>query len=303
MNKFILFIAGLFIINLAGPAALANHEIVYRPWPVFWEQLVSQVIEQMAPAEQSVEQTMENDYRPAVDEWQIRDIQKQIKDLQRDIKKLLKQAGKVGATAETARLNELVGSLNNTLTIISGPRASEEEIEKVMDAINDFHDGRPWDVINEVRARVELPKQIADMEKSVVRLQKLVSSKSTQKAVILFGLNLTEVNNIISATKQSLQEVKTLLQNGDTEEAQEEIRGVWDNDINMIEGVIHNFRGLSDALRAVKKNNIIEKTKSLIQPGIDAFHAGDYQEAQELLRGVENEVRRMVDETRRPKQK
>lgn len=235
--------------------------------------------------------------RDFVNPQEIEDVKRQIKrDLQREIKQLVKQATKAGMQTEAAQLNEIMNALSNTLAVLSNPAARNDDLRE---AINNFHDARHWDTMNEIRAKVELPKQIKDVEKQIRSIAKLISSKSTKKAISLFGLDMAGVNSTLAETTQLLQEVKNSLQAGDSAGAQEGMRDVWDNNPGMAEGIIHQFRGFADMMRGIKNADLIAQLKALAQPGIDAFRAGDYEEAQALLGDARDDMQNLLNSVRR----
>lgn len=217
---------------------------------------------------------------------------REIKQLQGDAKRLIKQATKAGMQNEAAQLNEMINVLHTIAAVLSNPAASNEELRNTIDG---FHDDRHWDALNAIRATVELPKQIKDIEWQMRTVTKLIGSKSTKKAISLLGLDMVGVNSVIAETTQLLQEVKNSLQAGDAEEAQTVMRDVWDNNPGEIEGVIHRLRGVSDMMRGIKNPDLIAQLKAFAQPGIDAFNAGDYRSAQEFLGDAENDMRGLLN--------
>lgn len=236
-----------------------------------------------------------DDYGNIVDAQQIRDVIRQIKkDLLGEAKRLVKQATKAGLQTEVAQLNEMMNVLNNTLAILSNPSARNSDLR---DAIDGFHDNRHWDTFNEIRAKIELPKQIKDMERQIRSITKLISSKSTKKAISLFGLDIAGVQSKLAETTQLLTEAKNSLQAGDTVGAQEKMQEIWEEGSNPgnAEGFFHTLRGAADMMRGIKNADLIAQLKALAQPGFDAFNAGEYEEARKLLEEARDDAQRLIN--------
>lgn len=238
----------------------------------------------------------EGDVGPHVDPREVQNTLRQIKrELLPQINRLIKQIKKKGGfEGELAQLNELIGKLNQVAVVLSNNASSNEDLR---DALDEFYQENYWDDFNKIRTKIELPRELKDYTRSLAKVKKLVVSKRVQKAAQALGLNLSNIQQLITELEQKLQAVQNALQSGDIETAAENMQEIREENEHPggVEGLLHRFSGIVEMWRGVKDQNVINQVKALLQPLIDSFNTGNYRELHDDFNDVENDIRRLIN--------
>ena len=104
----------------------------------------------------------------------------------RRIKEVSKLAKKYGSQADVEALSTVVNEVTRFRDILNS-----EDREAIHDAMQDFWDANYWQQVDDVDRRVRLPKEIADMNKQIKRVEKLLVArkKALQTVNTVLGLN------------------------------------------------------------------------------------------------------------------
>lgn len=233
------------------------------------------------------------EHRPEffINPQQIRDVQRQIKDQKRELTRLSKQAKKlVGGEALAAEADALAAKLSDTEQKMKTLKG--EELQEVM---QEFWDAQIWEDVNGLRSKIELPKQLTQMEKEIKRVERLFNQK-TYKRLTEYGLNLEKMQADLAGMRSTIEKVRSLLSSGSGEEAQEAMQDIWEGGGHPgeIGGVLQQMRGMTEGLRRVKNKEIRDLILEVFQPVIEAVNEGDYREANQLLNELWPEMNRIL---------
>lgn len=212
---------------------------------------------------------------------EVKNVLQEIKSQARDLQRLKKQAAKLEGAADIVALaDNLLAQLEvfkNNITAAAG--------RDQRDAMQDYWDAQMWEETNKVRARVELPREIKQLQRELKAVQREAKSKSYLRAYAFFGVDADKVNNALLAKQTVIEQMTTLLSQGNAEEAflllQEEIHQGWHpGDLRHLLGMI---RESYDRLRGIRDEDIREQIKTVMAPIIDTLNEGDIREARDAM--------------------
>lgn len=229
----------------------------------------------------------EEEFRPEgwVDPRELQGVMNQFKDMRREIKRFLIQLKKIPNLAdESARLNEISGQLN----------VFEQNLKNLpvdmtqRDALQEFYDAQLWDTINEIRMKVEFPKQLKQVETELIKVEKLLKIKAFAK---IEPAVLEAIKAKLGEIREALNEAKTKYQAGEMEEAQWALQSIWENtnpgDINCL---LYAFRDINRDLPRIKNKEIKAAIQDILDPVIQAIKDGDFREACQNFNEIRNEM-------------
>ena len=220
---------------------------------------------------------------------ELRQVLREIRDLRSQIRQLTNRTRRVATFAEdAARLTAILAELDQFQSTINSAISSGGSPR---DAIQDFRDSQYWDQINKIRAKVELPQEIKQMEQSVKRVERILKVKSIQN----LGLNISAVQEKLNEMKQQIAEVQAHIAAGNVEEAMETMRFFHEGGHpGEIEGTIFRIRDIKQMIRRVKDQQIRAEVDRVLQGVIDAFNAGEYRDARETLDEYADDLQRLI---------
>ena len=238
------------------------------------------------PGEGHGEEEGQHDF---VDPRELQQVLREIRDLQSQIKQLTSQMRKNPAFADDlVKINALGAELaqfNSSIRSAVSSGASPREV------IQDFRDNQYWDQLNAVRAKVQLPREIKQIETTLRRLERTLKVKSIQQ----IGINVGALEAKIGEMKQTLASVQGHLAAGNFEEAQEAMQLFHEGGHpGEIEGTIYRVRDTKNLLKRVKDEQIRAEVDKILQPVIDAFNAGEYRDARETLDEYADDLQRLI---------
>ena len=242
------------------------------------------------PSESEFDESMEQE-EERVDPREIREVLQRIQEIQKQIASLLRQAKKAAANSDdVARLNAIAAELNQTKTILSNSGADAEDQRA---AIQEFHDSNYWEEIDEIRAKIELPTFVKQLEKSLTQLKKVIRQKATQT----LGFNMGQISAVVAEMEADLAAVKTGMANSDWEEARDLMQALREEGKNPqeIQSIILGVREIRTMMKRARKNaDLSAQIESALREIFGEFNAGNYQEAREAVEELKQEVRRLT---------
>jgi cytochrome c556 len=208
-----------------------------------------------------------------VDPREIKGATNQIKDMKKEIKRLNAQLKKlINLNDEKSKLDEVSAQLEKFLQDLKTP----PEDSSLRDVLQEFYDAQLWDTVNEVRTKVEFPKQVKQIEKELTRVAKLLKQKSYQK----LGLDLESIKASLNTARTSLEEAKNQYQAGEAEEAMEALRSIFeDTNPGDVSCVLNSFRDVNRDLPRIKNAEVKSAIQDILDPIKEAVKNGDYREA------------------------
>ncbi len=289
------------IILLAFPAAILAQETTVAPSvpatqvapaPISEPQIMPVPQEpKVAPAPREEELNKKEEQRDEeyVDPREIKNTLQQIKDLRRQANQLLKKAKKAKMANEIEQLNQLFAKAADFEKNIKNPPADMSK----RDAIQDFHDEQLWEIINAVRAKVEMPDEIKNIERDLKRLERRLAQK---KLVFVEGFNIESVKAIAQEIKDAIAQARESLAQGDYESARESLQVIYEGSHpGEIMGVLDRLRDMGNRLRGIKAKDIRSDILEILAPVIESANAGDFRDANMMLNDIQNEFWRFLD--------
>ncbi|MEK7541251.1 MAG: hypothetical protein AAB533_00130, partial [Patescibacteria group bacterium] len=244
-----------------------------------------------SPGPQGQGETGESEEGPQdfVDPREVQQVLREIKDLRSQIRQIANRVRKNAAFSdESARLAAIAAELDRAQTAIKSASPTGGALR---DAVQDFRDAQYWDEMNKIRAKVELPNEIKQIETSVKRLERLLTVKSVQN----IGLNLETVRARASEMREHAAAVRAHLASGNLEEAMEEMQFFHESGHpGEIEGTIFRLRDIKQMLKRVKDEQIRAEVDKVLQEVVDAFNAGEYRDARETLDEYADDLQRLI---------
>ncbi len=225
-----------------------------------------------------------------IDPQFVKQVAREMADQTRELNRLLKTAKKLaGAEAAVAQIQELLNKINDYKTKMKA--AAGEDLQTL---IEEFHDEQIWDTVNALRAQIELPKQLKEMETQLKKTENLIKQKSFQRIAGL-GVDFAKITADIASFREKVNNVRSLLGSGSTEEAQDAMQEIWSEGTHPgeIQGVLQQLRGFSDNTRRIRNKEVLALVKEVFAPVIEAINDGDYREANQLLNELQFEMQRV----------
>ena len=223
-----------------------------------------------------------------IDPRQIQDGIRNINQFRNEIKRTIKEIKKQASAND---LNELTQVQSEVDKLYTAARSSN--LEEANDAVREFYDNQYWEKINNVRARLQIPKEIKQINQSVKRLEKILQTKSIQN----IGLDIAKAQQTLAEMKQAAETVQNLYNGGNYQEAQEEMRLFHEGGHpGEIEGVIFRIRDIKNMAKRVKDEAVRAEVDCVLQEVIDAFNAGEYRDARETMDEYADDLQRLISQ-------
>ena len=231
----------------------------------------------------------DGDKQDFVDPREIQQVLREIRDMRSQIKQLVNQMKKQPAFAEDlAKINAVSVELEQFNTAIRSAVASGAGVREV---IQDFRDNQYWDLFNAVRAKVQTPQEIKQIEMTLRRLERTIKVKSVRS----IGLTIESLEAKIAEMKSQIAAARSHLNAGNIEEAQEAMQSFHEGGHpGEIEGTIYRVRDIKQMLKSVKDEQIRAEVDKVLQEVIDAFNAGEYRDARETMDEYADDLQRLI---------
>jgi hypothetical protein len=223
-----------------------------------------------------------------VDPREVKNALNDIKRMQGDLKRFLKQVNKLPNSADDAvTINDLLTQLAEHKKNISAPT----EDMSLRDALQDFWDGRYGDEVNAIRAKVELPKELANLAKDLKKAKKLI----TQKPYLNLGFDMNVFAAALGEVEAAYNEAKTNYDQGNMEDAQLAMEPIHSGlHPGEIMGVIYQMKEIKDRMKGLRNKDVKALVDEMLVDVIDSANAGDFREANQAMNDIKSELMKLM---------
>ena len=237
------------------------------------------------PPPQEQEFDDEEQPEPQIDPREIRQTLRDITQMQRELKRFLKTLKKY--KADTSEVDQLLEAINQYRTAISG-----SDMEVVRDAVHEFRDENYWETIQIIRAKVELPSQLARTKKELTKLEKTLKSSVYQK----LGVNVGGVNAYISDSRARISQMESLLNSGDFDELNSFMQENQDTPMpgELLE-VLSRLKEVDSRLKRVRDAGAKAKIQEILSGVIQLVNEGEYREARDLMNQNTQQIQQIAN--------
>lgn len=243
------------------------------------------------PSEGEHGSTMTEEAAPQefIDPRQIQDGLRNMKQFRGELQRTLREIKKQASSADLDELNGVLAEVNKLYAAAS----NSSDLSAANDAVREFYDNQYWEKINSVRARLQIPKEIKQINQSAKRLEKILKTKSIQN----IGLDIAKAQQTLAEMKQAADIVQNLYNSGNYQEAQEEMQFFHEGGHpGEIEGTIFRIRDIKNMAKRVKDTAVRAEVDSVLQEVIDAFNAGEYRDARETMDEYADDLQRLISQ-------
>lgn len=220
---------------------------------------------------------------------------REIRDQKRELKSMCSKLKRLkGAESNAVSCNELIVKLTEIEQQIKSPVGDVEEAREQM---NEFRDMRIWDEINSMRLRADLPRELNQFFKDLLRVERMLKQKSFQKIV---GLNFEQIAAKFAEIKQLHAESKACYESGDFECANEKLNEArQDNYPGELEGSLHMLRSINDMLRNIRDQELQGEVQQFLMSAIEQLNGGEWREANQEINGMQQELMQVLEQIMR----
>ncbi len=221
-----------------------------------------------------------------VDPRQLRDALRQISDMRRELTRFERQLKKVP--------NDIAGNKIQELKVKLDTHGAAIKNDQTQEAIQAFFEERLWDDVNVLRAQVELPREIRDIKRELIRLEKTIKLSTFKKWI---PLDPASLENSINEIKSALADAEAKLAAGDAEAALDALQPIHEGKHpGEIMGALFRLREINQHLQRIKDEEIRNDFKDLLQPFIEAANQGDFREANQSLNEMMSELQPLLQQ-------
>lgn len=240
------------------------------------------------PTEENVVPPDEEPEDKPVDPQECRDVQRQLRDQARELKRIEPKLVKAKLTTEVEGLKQLRGKVNAW--------AAQFKKGCMRDQLQEFYDAEVWEMMNEFRAKAELPQQHTQIERELKRLEKRLTAKFVGQT----GLDGEQLKARLAEIRSALDESKRELSAGNFQDANDAMQPIWDGmHPGEVNGVVDRLREITTNMKRVRDAEIKAQLQELIQPIIDAANEGDFREANQALNEIHSDLMRVLSQVTR----
>lgn len=219
-----------------------------------------------------------------IDPREIRQTLRDITQMQRELKRFLSTLKK--SKADTSEVGQLLEKINQYRTAISG-----SDMEAVRDAVHEFRDENYWETIQMIRAKVELPKQLAQMKKELTKLEKTIKAAVYQK----MGVNVGSIIAYISDSRARISQMESLLNAGDFDELNSLMQ---ENQETPMPGelmeALSRLKEVDSRMKKVKDAGAKTKIQEILNEVIQLMNGGEYREARDLMNQNTQQIQQVI---------
>lgn len=223
-----------------------------------------------------------------IDPREVKNALRDIKRMQSELKRFVKQLKKLPNSADDiSNCENLLAKLNEHYSAISKPT----ENESLREVLQDFWDGRYWEEVDKLRAKVELPKELNNLAKDLKKLQKLATQKSFQK----LGFNMETLKARVNETQTNLNEIQAKYAAGELEDAMEAMQEFRESGHpGEIMGVMYQMKDAKQRIKSIKNKEVLELINELLDEVVHAFNEGDFREANMAMQDIMGELMKLA---------
>jgi len=223
-----------------------------------------------------------------VDPKEVKNALNDLKKIQSELKRFLKQVKKLPNSADdAAAINDLLTQAVGYYKNISAPA----EDMSLREALQEYWDARLWDEVNVIRAKVELPKELANIAKDLKKAKKLI----TQKPFLNLGLDISVISGALTEVETAYNEAKTNYDQGNMEDAQMAMEPIHSGlHPGEIMGVLYQMKEVKDRLKGLKNKEVKTIVDELLVDVVDSANAGDFREANQAMSDIKSELMKIM---------
>jgi len=224
-----------------------------------------------------------------VDPREVKNALQDIKRMITDLKRFAKQVKKLpNSNDDITFINELLVQLSEHQKLIKTPPADES----LRSMLQEFWDGRYWEEVDKIRAKVELPKELASISKDLVRLKKLIATKPFKN----LGFDMAALTQNITEIQTAYDEAKTNYNQGNMEDAWVAMEVIHSGlHPGEVMGVLYQTKEIKDRVKSVKNKEVKEIVNEMLAQVIESADAGDFRDANQALNEIRQELLKIMD--------
>lgn len=224
-----------------------------------------------------------------VDPRQIQDGLRNMNQFRGEARRTIREIRRQASPADLEQLNGVLAEVDKLYATASNSSNPAD----ANDAVREFYDNQYWEKINDVRARLQIPKEIKQITQSIRRLEKILKTKPIQN----IGLDIAKAQQTLAEMKQAADKVQDLYNSGEYQDAQEEMRLFHEGGHpGEMEGTIFRIRDIKNMAKRVKDTAVRAEVDAVLQEVIDAFNAGEYREARETMDEYADDLQRLISQ-------
>jgi hypothetical protein len=245
----------------------------------------------------STDQKEQKQFNEPVEEMEMefvdpREVKNALQDIKRmiaDLKRFAKQVKKLpNSNDDITFINELLVQLSEHQKLIAKPPADES----LRSMLQEFWDGRYWEEVDKIRAKVELPKELASISKDLIRLKKLIATKPFKN----LGFDMAALTQNISEIQTAYDEAKTNYSQGNMEDAWVAMEVIHSGmHPGEVMGVLYQTKEIKDRVKSVKNKEVKEIVNEMLAQVIESVNAGDFRDANQALNEIRQELLKIMD--------
>lgn len=219
----------------------------------------------------------------------LRDIKRQKVELRQLSRQVTRLKNVAGAAEMLAKVKELSDQLAGFEANIKNPPGDMTQRE----ALQEFWDARVWETFEELRVRIQLPREIADGKKALAKVEKMLK----QKTFLKLGLDMAKLQALVDKIKTIYSQAEAGLAANDIDAAKEAMQEIWEGGMHPggLEGALHRIRGIKDMIRQIRDKEVIAAIEEMMAPVYEALYDGDFNEVHNVLQEYEDDLRRLAN--------
>jgi len=161
----------------------------------------------------------------------------------------------------------------------------------VREALQEFYDEQFWETISTLRAKIELPKQLAEVKKQLKRVQKMLKQKAFQN----LGFDLNAINQRLDEIQAIYDEAQAKYQAGELEEAMEAMRDIFEGmHPGELNAILNQFRKIRLRMKALRNPEVKAAIEDILSEVITVTNSGDFREANMALNEIQKELMNLM---------
>jgi len=231
------------------------------------------------------EQGMEMEF---VDPREVKRVLQEIKNMKSELNRFIKQLKKMPNSADDiATCQDILNKINEHYKTISNPPGDMS----VRDAMQEFYEGQYWETVNAMRAKIELPKQLAEVAKQLKKVQKLVKQKAYQN----LGFDMTAINQHLADIQTIYDEANAQYKNGELEDAMETMQDIFQGTHpGELYGLLSQFRQIKLQIKSIKNAEVKAIIDEILSEVISSVNDGDFRDANMTLQQIQGELMKLA---------
>lgn len=224
----------------------------------------------------------------------------EIKNATNDIKRQMNELRRMEKKLKKLNLEKMQSAVAELLSKLETHRANITKTgSEQREALQNYWDAQLWEEINALNARVNIPDELSRAKKDLERVEKKLTQNAYKKALEYFEIDVADIKELVTAKKNVMAEIESLLANNDAEGAQTLMQdhffdyGGWHP--GDLQGLLDMFRDMQQRVKRVPDNQVNAAIRELLQPIIEATLEGDVRGARETMESLARELQKYED--------